>query len=341
MAQSYVFPGNNNTYVPTLHSELIVEFTRNPASFPILSYINVRKVDKQRGYYIRMLNDNQGRYNNDSDSIWPDGNDAPVSLSSNDEFTYPPFECFRRNYSKRYGYLACDQGAWDVLDQGARMLAMDGMTARSRRLHVTLTTGANWGANSSTATALGGGVWSAATSVLPFIRSTIMQAGINIQKATYSDVQLKDLYCVINPNTAKVIATSAEYIDFMKQSPVNLPIWMGQEQFSKYNIPTSLFGVNMIVDDTVYNSAIPGAPAVFAFSLPDNTALLLSKKQGIQPSAGGSFSTVEMFTYQDMEPFVYNDVKNRRYDLQLVENCDTSVNVIVAPQSGYLIATNT
>lgn len=338
MADNFTFPGGVNTYVPTLHQDLIIEFSRNPAAFPINKYINVRKVDKQKGYYVKMRNDNQGRVVSTTDVIWPDGNDAPETLYSNDQFDYPQFSCNRYAYVKRYGYLAVDQGAWDILDQGSRLLAQDAMTFRTYRIHQTITTSANWGNNYATATSLGGGVWSAATSLLPYIRTSIMAAAIAIQKATYGSVQLADLHLVMNPNVAKVIATSQEFIDFLKQNPVALSIWQGQEQFSKYNLPESLFGVNVVVDDTVYTSTLPGATTQTQnFSLSDSYAVIMSKQQAIKPSAGGSFSTFELFTYSDMETFVYNDTENRRYKLQVIENVDDGAQALVAPQSGYLI----
>lgn len=339
MADNFTLPGGGqNTYVPTLHEELIVEFSRNPAAFPINRYINLRKVDKMRGYYVKMKNDGQGRFVNTSDVIWPDGNDAPVLTYGNDAFDFPAFNCLRYGYAKRYGYLAVEQGAWDILDQGARFLAQDGMTHRSRRIHTTLTNTANWpSTNTGNASSVGGGQWSAATSTNPYIRQSIMAMAIAIQKATYSAVQLKDLYLVMNPDTAKIVATSQEFIDFLKQNPVALNIWMGQEQFAKYNLPEQLFGVNVVVDDTVYNSTLPGVTASNSFSFPDNYVCLLTKQEAIKPAAGGSFSTFELFVYKDFEPFIYNDAKNRRYDLQLEENVDDSSNALVAPQSGYLL----
>jgi hypothetical protein len=342
MADNFTFPGGGqNSYVPVLHESLIIEYSRNPAAFPVNQYINTRKVDFMRGYYIKMRNDGQGRYVNKTDVIWPDANDAPELTYGNDQYDFPGYQCVRYGYTKRLGYLGVEQAGWDILDQAARYLAQDAMTHRSRRIHTTLTTSANWpSTNVGNASTVGGGIWSNATSTSPFIRQSIMQMGITIQQQTYSAVQLKDLYLVVNPDTAKLIATSQEFIDFLKQNPVALSIWQGQAQFTKYNLPTELFGVNVVVDDTVYNSALPGQTPVFSFSFPDNTALLLTKQQAVKPAAGGAFSTFELFVYKDMEPFVFNDAKNRRYDLQVEENVDDSPNALVAPQSGYLLTTN-
>lgn len=284
-----------------------------------------------------MRNDNQGRVVNVSDVNWPDGNDAPETLYGNDQFDFQEFNCSRYNYPRRLGYLAVEQGAWDILGQASRLAAQDAMTFRSYRVGQTLTTSANWGDNYDTATTLGGGAWSAATSALPYIRKSIMAAAIAIQKATYGSVQLSDLYVVVNPNVAKTIATSQEFIDFLKQNPVALSIWQGQEQFSKYNLPEHLFGVNVVVDDTSYNSALPTATPSFSYTISDSYAVIVTKQQAVKPSAGGAFSTFELFAYADLETNVYNDVKNRRFDLQVTENVDDSSRALVAPTSGYLI----
>jgi len=337
LADNFTFPGGVNTYVPQLHGDLIVEYSRSPDKFPINRYCDIRKVDKQIGYYVRMRNDSQDRVVNLTDVYWADGNDRPVLTQGNDGHEFKQFSCKRYDYTRRLGYLAVEQGAWDLLAQESRSLATQAMTYRSRRVHTTLTTSGNY-TNSGNASTLGGATWANATSTTPAIRASVMKMAIAIQKATLGTVGLKDLYLVLNPNTAEVVATSAEFIDFLKQSPASLAIWQGQEQFAKYNLPENLFGVNVVVDDTVYNSALPGATASQTFSFPDNVAILVSKQQAITPAAGGAFSTFELFSYEEMVTEVFNDAINRRYDLHVVENVDDSF--LFAPESGYYIATN-
>jgi len=339
MADNFTFPGGGTqTYVPQLHGDLIVEYSRNPAKFPINRYINVRKVDKMLGYYVQMRNDGQARFVNEQDVLWPDGNDAPVLNYGTDEFDFKSYACVRRAYTARLGYLGVDQAAWYILAQQARFKAQLGMTHRSKRVASTLTTSANWGGNVGNASTLGGATWAAATSATPAIRSSIMKALINVQLATLASVDMHDYYLVFNPNTAKVVATSQEWIDFIKQSPESINIWKGEAQYSKYNIPEQLFGINAVVDDTVYNSAGVNQTPTFSYTFPDNVAVLLTKQQAVQPSAGAAFSTFELFAYQEFETFVYNDVVNRRYDLQVVEN--VADNFVFAPSSGYMINTN-
>ena len=184
----------------------------------------------------------------------------------------------------------------------------------------------------------GGATWANATSSTPSIRKCIMTAANLIQRATLGVVSLNELYVVMNPNNAEVVATSQEWIDFIKQSPSSLDVWMGDVQYNTYNIPSKLFGLNVVVDDTVYTSDLPGTSKVTSYCFPDNVAIVITKQQAIQSFQASAFSTFELFTYADFETFVYNDVKNRRYDIQVVENVDDSF--IFANDSGCYIATN-
>ena len=348
MANSYVYPGSVDTYVPSLSADLVIEFSRNPDKFPLVQYCDYRIVDKMRGYYVRMLNDTQVRIIDDTDNIWADGSDSPIWTDGTDPFTFPQYNCVRRRQPKRIGHLAIDQAGWDIVDQASRFEAMQLMTKRVRRIHETLTTSANWSyglnnaqSNYATATTAGGGVWGSATSTNPYITKSLAYAQIAIEQATYGVVRAGDLHLVLNPNTAKVVRESQEFIDFMKQQAQSVQIWTAEsEQFRLYGLPDFLMGLHVIVDNTVYNSAAPGASASLAFTLPDNYAVLMSKPRAISPAASSSFSTFSAFLYEDMKVEVFSDPEQRRVNLYVTENIDDSSNALVAPQSGFLISTN-
>src|SRR6185437_14199454 len=108
--------------------------------------------------------------------------------------------CIRRRLPKYLGYLSVEQAGWDILDQEARFLAMQMMTARVKRVHKTLTTSGNWGSNYDTATDLGGGTWANASSTSPYIRKSLAAAQNTITQQTLGVVQATDLYVVMNPN---------------------------------------------------------------------------------------------------------------------------------------------
>lgn len=346
MADNFTMPGLNTTYVPTLHEGLLIAYVRNPAKFPINKYINVRKVDKMIGYYTKFQNQDQARVlNSPSNYEWVDGSDAPTIQDGNDPFEFKAWNAHRYAYTKQLGYLGVGQAQWDLINQAATFSVMKGMTNRSYRVAKTISTSGNYLAanvfNASSGSS-GGATWGNATSTTPAIRKSVMNAAIAIQKATNAAVEFNDLYLVMNPDTALVVATSQEFIDFLKQNPTSIQLWQGDEQFLKYNIPTRLFGLNVVVDDTVYNSSQPSATvsesASPAYTFPDNTAVLLCKQNAVQSGIGSSFATMEVFAYQDFETFIYADSENQRYNLQVVENVDDSF--LWAPESGALINTN-
>lgn len=342
MSDNFTLPGSGLAgYVPSLH-ELAVEFSRDPKQFPLNRYINYRKFDKMTGYYLRVKSDNYGRVVRPSDFQWPLGTDRPATITATDATEFLPFICERHITTRTIPQEAVDQAAFDMQGMAVRSAAQQLMTLRCYNVHNTLTTSGNWGSNYATATTLGGGVWSSATTANPYIRNSLIAAAIAVQKSTYSAIDLKDMYLVMNPNTAKTVQTSQEFLDFVKQQPGSVQIWEAQEQYRLYGLPETLIGVNVVVDNTVYTGGLPDPTATpsFAFTFPDNYAVLLSKQNAISPAAGGSFSTFELFVFEDFSNRCELDVKNRRYDIDVIENVDTSSRGLVAPQAGYLIATN-
>ncbi len=344
MSNSYVYPGASDTYVPSLSSDLVVELSRNPDRFPATQYVDYRIVNQMRGYYVKMLNDGQSRIIDDTDNVWSDGADSPITTSGTDSFTFPQFNCTRRRQPKMIGHLSIDQAGWDIVDQASRFSAQQLMTGRVRRIHETLTTSGNWSwglnngsSNYATATSAGGGTWSSASSTLPYIRKSLAYAQIAITQATYGAVTAGDLYLVFNPNVAKTVALSGEFLDFVKQNPTAIAIWENQPQFRLYGIPENLMGLRVIVDDTTYNSANPGAAASLAFTLSDSYAIIMSKPRAITTAAASSYSTFSAFLYEDMVVELYDEPENRRVKLFVTENLDDGPNALVCPQSGYLL----
>ena len=336
MANNYTFPAGQNTYVPSLTGNLIVDYSRNADRFPLLKYTIITKVEKQVGYYIKMANQSQVRVvHNPNDFVWADGNDAPKGTVNNQQFDFPQYTCQRFSYPFRLGYMAVDQAGWDILDQAAAYQAMQAMTARTDRVATVLTTGANWGANTATATALGGGLWSAATSTNPYIKLSLFTAVNNIALATNGAVQPDQLRLVLNPNAARTVATSQEFIDFLKQSPTAGPIFEGAGFWNaRYGLPPTLYGIEVVVEDSVKVTSVPNATAASSFIYPDQSVVLLAKTNSIQGTVGGAFSTLSLFAYEEFTTEVLNDPLNRVFNGRVTENISTT---LVAPESGFLI----
>ena len=336
MANNYVFPAGQNTYVPSLTGNLIVDYSRNADRFPLLKYTIITKVEKEVGYYIKMANQSQVRVvHNPNDFVWQDGNDAPRGTVNNLQFEFPQYQTLRLAYPFRAGYLQVQQAGWDVIDQYAAYAAQQAMTARTDRVATLLTTAANWGANTATATALGGGLWSAATSTNPYIKLSIFTAVNQIVLATNGAIQPDQLRIVLNPNAARTVATSQEFIDFLKQSPTAGPIFEGAGFWNaRYGLPPTLYGIEVVVDDTNKVTSVPNATLANQFIYPDQDVVILAKTNSIQGTVGGAFSTLALFAYEEFTTEVLNDPLNRVYNGRVTENISTT---LVAPESGFLI----
>lgn len=339
MTQPFSFPGGVNTYIPGLSTDLSVIFLRS--EYPINRYIARRKVPRQKDYYRVMKNDNQVRAIRPQDFYWADGNDAPMLTDGNDQFTYQPYYAKRYAYTSQLGYLGVEQGAWDVLGETSQFRMAQGMTARSARVATAITTSSNYPTANYAATAgaiPNGGAWSSATSTNPYILITIQYMQNKIMQATNGTVKPKDLWIVMNPTTAQIARKSQEFLDYLKQSPEALNIFKGDNYNQTWGLPEMVYGSHLCVDDTVMTQSAVNTDSTYTpqYTIPDNAVILLSKIDAITPAVGSSFSTFTLLEFTPgFEVNVLNDVKNRRYDVQIVENCAEQV---LAGQSGFLVA---
>ena len=339
MASSFTYFGNNTSYQPRLH-DLTIAYVRNPANFAVNKFLSIKKTDQQIGLYWNYANDSQNRFVDADYSLWPDGQNVPdLTYEPNDPFDFLQFACQRYVYTRKYGMLGVQQADFqDVLGMGSQFLANQAAVNRSARIYSTLTTSASWpSANVATATALGGGLWGNATSVAPYIKKSINTAMTNIQKQTNAAIALSDFYLIVNPDTATLISSTQELIDQLKQSPITYDVWTGSANFSQFNLPDHLYGLNVVVDATVMNTSLPGQADSFSYCMPDNFAVIVTKQNAVNSGGGPSFGTCVLWTFQDMETFLVTDVENQIYKLRVSENSDTSKNLLVAPASGQLI----
>jgi hypothetical protein len=255
---------------------------------------------------------------------------------NNAQHEFLQYTAKRWSYPFRFGYLAVEQAGWDILDQKTRHAAAQAMTARTDRVATVLQTTGNWGGNTSTATALSGGKWSAATSTNPYIKLSILSAVNYIIQQVNAALTLSDFKLILNPNAAKTVVTSGEFIDFLKQSPDSLPIFKGDGQWNaRYGLPATLYGLEVVVDDTPKVTTYPNAASTTrTFVYSDTVAIIVAKQQAIKGSVGSAFSTLLLFAFEEFSTEVLNDPLNRVYNGRVTENISET---LVAPESGYLI----
>ena len=314
----------------------MIEYSRNIKDFAINNYTGNVKVPLRKGYYIKMESAENARVLDLSSVIWNPGADRPNYNGLSDRFEFKQYETVRHNISWPVDMLGVQQAAWDVAAQYSRMIGQELMTYRSATVANVLTTTANWGGNTSSATSLAGGLWRRATSTNPYIKVSILKALTQIEIATNAVVDASKLMIVMNPNLASAVAESAEFIDFLKQQSNSLGIFQGDGQFGNtYGLGGSLYGLPVYIERTVKVTSERGATRSAQYVLPDDAAFILSRPDAIVPAGGPSFNTVSMIFYEEMTTEADQDTWNRRLTLSCT---DDYVPVMTAPETGYFIS---
>jgi len=339
-----VVGGGNSPYIPSTNDlasgALQVEFTRSVNTFPITRYATLVPVTKMSGYYLRQDVTDNVRVTDQKEFLWPLGNDRPTGKQNAFDFI--------QYTTKRYAFPfyipqeSANQAAWDTVAQHARSKAQLAMTRRSMEAATALATTANWGNNYVSApnvTAQGwtsvSGLWSAATPDNNYIQKTIQQVMQLVGYSSGGAVSPNQLIMVISPKIAQIVAQSREVREYVKFMAQSVSFLQGSDTFSRWGLPPTLFGLaDVVVDDSVKATSKKGATDAFSYVLGDG-AYFVSRPGGLVGTEGAnSFSTLQIFTYEDMTVEQFNDPMNRRIEGRVIDN---SVAQIVAPVAGYSI----
>jgi hypothetical protein len=341
---SYVTVGGGlNTYVPSTNAlatgALQVEFTRAVNTFPITKYAQIVPANQMTGYYLRLNSDDNVRVTDINEFIWPLGNDRPVGKMNEQDFV--AFTCQRFAYPFYIPNETVKQAAWDVVAQHARSKAQLAMTARSMRTATALTGSAAVTAFTAVGnyyadgTAISGAAWT--TSSTNIIQKGIQTALQRISLATGGAVRGEtDIMMVISPTIANLLSQTQEVRDYVKNYPAALPFLQGADTFAKYGLPPNLFGVQVVVDDSVKVTTKKGAASTTRSFVYGNSAVFVSRPGGLVGVEGStSFSTCQIFAFEDMTVENWDDPKDRRMEGRVIDN---STSELVAPVSGVLVA---
>jgi len=342
------YPASSNTYVPSHEASggLIVAFSRNIKDFKLNQYIKLVPVSKSAGYYLQITAEEAARVINANlqDFVWADGAEAPMGNQNLESFQYVKFLTQRFATPFNLGQKAVNQADWPILQVHAGISAAKMMTIRTQNVWNQLTTSGNWAGNTGTATALGGGLWDVSGATDKFIRKSFNQVAENIIQATLGVVQRKDLVCVINPHTARLMSETEELRDVLKQSPYALGIIRGDDKetgnWESWMLPPTLFGIKVVVEDAVKVTSKKGATSkTTSYVLPNQTAVFLARPGGLVGMEGiPEFSTAQVFCYEEMTVESKVDVDNRRTLGRCVDDVATAV---VAPAAGYYVTSCT
>jgi hypothetical protein len=307
-------------------------------SFAITRYAQIVACNQQTGYYLRLNSDDNVRVTDVNEFAWPLGNDRPVGKMNEHDFV--TFTAQRFAFPFYIPNETVKQAAWDIVAQHARSKAQLAMTARSMRTATALTNSAaqtafnnagNYQANASGWK----GVWTSSSTNV--IQASIQDALQRISLATGGAVRSEDICMVISPTVANIISQAEEIRNYVKNYPAALPFLQGSDIFSRYGLPPNLFGVSIVVDDSVKITTRKGASSATRSFVYGNSAVFVSRPGGLIGVEGStSFSTCQIFAFEDMTVENWDDPKDRRIEGRVIDN---STSELVAPVSGFLCGT--
>jgi hypothetical protein len=103
-----------------------------------------------------------------------------------------------------------------------------------------------------------------------------------------------------------------------------------------YGLPDRLYGYNVVVEDTYYNTYNKGnSGETGSVVFPDNTIVMFLADGDLeQPEGASSFSTCHRFAYEEFTLETREDTWNRLVEMSVVIDMDVQ---IVAPPTGCII----
>jgi hypothetical protein len=331
--------GGLSTFIPSTNDlatgALQVEFTRSVNSFALSRYAQLVPVTKMTGYYLRQDVSDNVRVTDEKEFVWPLGNDAPTGdfiQYSTQRFAFPFY----------IPQETTAQAAWDVVAQHARSKAQLAMTRRTMQAATVLSTSGNWGnnyaafCNSSPLSVGAGSKWDGSTEANGYIQKSIQTVMRLVSLSSGGAVSPNQLIMVISPTVAQTVSQSPEVKAYVKNYGAALSFLQGSDTFSRWGIPPTLFGLgDVVVDDSVKVTSKKGAASLTSSYVLGNGAYFVSRPGGLVGVEGStSFSTLQIFAYEDMTVEQFSDPRNRRLEGRVIDN---SAAALVAPVGGFAI----
>ena len=336
-----VYPSSTNTFIPNheMSGGLIVGYSKNPKKFKLNKYIKLIPVKSGQGFYLTITAEEAARVVSSygQDYVWQGGQEAPMDNDGTESFQFTKFLTTRYCYGFNLDQKGIDQATWDIVAVNAGNKAQQAMTNRTQLMMVQLTTAGNWGSNTGTATAAGGGAWDFSGPTDKFIRRAFDYIAEQVLLGTLGVVNRDSLICVVNPHDATKMAESEEIRDYLKQSPfARAELEWNREKTNNWGLPSELYGIDLVVEDCVRVTSLKGAATkTTAYAMPTTNAIFLSRPGGLEGMQGiQDFSTAQIFMYEDMTVETLNDVNNRRVVGRVVD--DFSPTLVTSLSGWYL-----
>jgi len=345
---NYSQPGWLNVFIPTFddNAKLIVDYSRNEKDFALNQYCTMVTVDKPIGFYMKKTPKDQSRLVSatGNDRIWSQG--ARRSQLSGQEFNsrngwiqYQLKPYFSKGSAD---YMTMQNAVYDVKASILADLATEMMELRTALAQTVVFDTAQYASNHvSTATAAGGGFWSAGTLANPIIKKSLAKARIQIILDTNGKVKAKDLVLVVNPTVAAAMANSEEIHTYMAQQSESEKVLTGDDPDANtaFGLPPRLYGFKLVVEATPYTNALPDTnpdAQSTTFIMDSNKALVVARPGGVTGGSGGAaFSTLHCLQDKNNE-MVSESFDNPEDHLMDFYVNDVNTFIVPAPETGYI-----
>lgn len=346
------FGSATNGFIPGFNGQmterLVVDYGRNYKECPVVGLADIITSDVPAGYFARIEPDQQAMLIDSPNAfLWPDNTPAPVQEDNRRPHEFIEWAAKRYTYQAYVGQLEKQFTSWDVEAQVINDLGNKAMLNRAKLFYTLVSTTSTYtnaggtGVNhTDTATNLGGGLWGAGTSANRHIQKTIAAVLQAMEKATVNGLSLNDLWLVVSPTVADVMARSQEIADGIHRTTDLKDYIQGDlfsEQFARYGLPPKLYGVNLLVDKWIERTAKIGATATKTFVAGSNAAYMLHRPGGIKSASGGrAFGSVGFFTVKghELTTEVIDMPWDKRQKVMVTDYLDCKM---IAPAASYLI----
>lgn len=324
--------GGNAGFLPKVTTGLIVGYSRNPNDFAVNKLTKLHPVDRQTGRFPKLRPQEAARLLDPAFRRWADGGNRPVSDFNKDVWDWITYDTTRYAESIPLGYLGTKQADFPVLEAQSKSIAMRAMLARSMDMWTILTTSGSYLSGlTDTATNFGGGAWSAATTANRYIQKTIAAVVTAIEKATNGAVSYDSLSLVMSPTVAYKVAASQEVAEGLIQSPFAREQLEGAKWHLNYGLPAKLYGLNVVVDNTVKVTTAPNnadtATASYVGSATDVYFVCRPGELVNDTGFATDFCSIANFVYKDEEMVsqVIDDPFNERQVVSVKDNYQMKV----------------
>ena len=218
--------------------------------------------------------------------------------------------------------------------QYQKILGTQAMTARTASIIDELTKASNYDNSHVIDVSTSFGLWDTSATTDGYIKGTIYEATNLILRDTLGCVRLEDLMLVVSAEGAAQLMQSQEIVDYMKGTPDSWKLTQGTLSPTPYGLPPTLFGLKVIVEDSVRVSSHKGGSRVTSWLWPKTTGVICARPGALTAMQGPNFSTAVIFAKEEMTAESFADQRNRRTILSVTEDYCSQV---IAPVSGVIL----